>query len=219
MLVDNGYNIRHNTMDQPSYSTTWIGCPKTLNAGQLSSGSPGMLTENINTTYNSTHNFTAAGGVLLKPTAALEASYRPALNTVADKMIYLDAYYRPYAYTSFYQLDNSNIRTVGRGNHCSGTNWFANYFSGKQMNLPTHASQTMYDAALQLYNGVREAVMDELGWCGQLFCGTGCADKFANQVVNTFGFDRASDTTNYWRSRINGPTGYLSSVAPAPTIS
>jgi hypothetical protein len=38
----------------------------------------------------------------------------------------------------------------------------------------------------------------------------------ANQVVNTFGFDRASDTSSYWRTRINGPTGYLTSVAPAP---
>ncbi len=216
MLVNDGYNIRHNTMYMPSYSKTWIGCPKTLNAGQLSSGTPGILTEDINTTYNSTQNFTAAGGVVLKPTAALEGSCRPLLNTVADKMAYLDAYYRPNSYTNLWQMDNSNVRTVGRGSACSATCWFSNYYTGKQMALPSHSSQTMYDAAVQLYNGVYNAVMDELGWCGQLFCGTGCCDKFANQVVNTFGFDRASDTSNYWRTRINGPTGYLSSVAPAP---
>ena len=216
MLVNDGYNIRHNTMDEPAYNKTWIGCPTTLKSDPLSNGTPGMLTEDINTTYNSTHNFTASGGVILKPTAALEATYRPLLNAVANKMAYMDAYYRPYAYAYFWQMDDSNVRVKGRGGHCSGTNWFANYFSGKQMNLPLHSSQTVYDAALQLYNGVYNAVLEELGWCGKLFCGTGCADKMANQVCNTFGFDRATDTTNYWRSRLNGPTGYVTSVAPAP---
>jgi hypothetical protein len=113
-------------------------------------------------------------------------------------------------------MDNSNVRVNGRGGHCSGTNWFANYFAGKQMNLPFHSSQTVYDAAVQLYNGVRSAALEELGWCGKLFCGSGCADKMANQVVNTFGFDRATDTSSYWRTRLNGPTAYLTSVAPAP---
>lgn len=216
MLVNDGYNIRHNTMNDPPYDKTWIGCPKQFKSDPLSNGTPGILTEDINTTYNSTHNFTASGGVILKPTAALESAYRPLLNAVADKMAYLDAYYRPYAYTAFFQMDNTNVRTKGRGGHCSGTNWFANYFSGKQMNLPQHVSQTMYDASLQLYNGVRQAVMDEMGWCGQLFCGTSCAGKMANQVCNTFAFDRASDQSDYWRTRVNGPYGYLTSVAPAP---
>ncbi len=216
MLVNDGYNIRHNTMSFPAYNKTWIGCPTDLKSDPLSNGVPGMLTETINNAYNVTNNFTAGGGVVLKPTAALEASYRPLLNAVANKMAYMDAYYRPYGYSNFFQMDNSNVRVKGRGGHCSGTNWFANYFSGKTMALPYHSSQTVYDAAVQLYNGVRNAVLDELGWCGKLFCGTGCADKMANQVVNTFGFDRATDTSNYWRTRLNGPTGYVTTVAPAP---
>jgi hypothetical protein len=216
MLVNDGYNIRHNTMDFPAYNKTWIGCPTSLKSDPLSNGVPGMLTETINNAYNVTHNFTAGGGVVLKPTAALEASYRPLLNAVANKMAYMDAYYRPYGYANFFQMDDSNVRVKGRGGHCSGTNWFANYFSGKTMALPYHSSQTVYDAAVQLYNGVRNAALDELGWCGKLFCGSGCADKMANQVVNTFGFDRATDTSSYWRSRLNGPTGYVTTVAPAP---
>jgi hypothetical protein len=216
MLVNNGYNIRHNTMDFPAYNKTWIGCPTSLKSDPLSNGVPGMLTETINNTYNVTHYFTAGGGVILKPAAAMEAAYRPLLNVVADKMAYMDAYYRPYGYANFFQMDNSNVRVKGRGGHCSGTNWFANYFAGKQMNLPLHSSQTVYDAALQLYNGVRSAALEELGWCGKLFCGTGCADKMANQVVNTFGFDRATDTSSYWRTRLNGPTGYVTTVAPSP---
>lgn len=216
MLMDDGYNIRHNTMNVPDYDKTWIGCPKNLKADPLSNGVPGILTEDINTTYNVTHGFTASGGAIIKPTAALEASYRPLLHNNANKYAYLEAYYRPNAYTNLFQMDDSNVKTKGRGGHCSGTNWFANYFSGKQMNLPSHSSQTMYDAAVQLYNGVYDAAYEELGWCGRLFCGTSCCSKMANQVVNTFGFDRASDTSNYWTTRINGPTGYLTSVAPAP---
>ncbi len=216
MLVNDGYNIRHNTMDFPDYNKNWIGCPTSLKSDPLSNGNPGMLTEDINTTYNSTHYFTAAGGVLLKPTAALEASYRPSLNAVADKMAYMDAYYRPYCYVNFFQMDDSNVRVKGRGGACSGTNWFANYFAGKQMNLPSHSSQTIYDAAVQLYNGVYSAALEELGWCGRLFCGKSCADKMANQVVNTFGFDRATDTSGYWRTRLNGPDGYVTSVNPSP---
>ncbi len=39
MLVNDGYNIRHNTRNEPAYNKTWIGCPTTLNRSAQQRGS------------------------------------------------------------------------------------------------------------------------------------------------------------------------------------
>jgi len=122
MVVDDGLNIRHNTMyvsDVPiEYNYIWFikTTPKRLNPDRLSNGLPGILTENIDTTYNTTQNFHAAGGAVLKPTLANESAYRSFLHAAADAMNYLVAYYRINSYINIYQLDYTNKLVKGRGN-------------------------------------------------------------------------------------------------------
>ncbi len=125
-------------------------------------------------------------------------------------------YYRPYCYVNFFQMDDSNVRVKGRGGACSGTNWFANYFAGKQMNLPSHSSQTLYDAAVQLYNGVLLRALEELGWCGRLFCGKSCQED--GQPGRQHLRFRQGDDTKRLLAYQAQRTGWLSatSVNPSP---
>jgi hypothetical protein len=226
MAVDDGYTIRHNTMyvsDVPiEYNYIFFGLikttPKRMNPTKLSNGEPGILSENIDTAYNTTHNFAAAGGAILKPTDALESGYRGALNAAADKFNYLKAYYRVNAYVKMFQLDYVNYYKTGRGNHCSGTCWYANYYAGKYMNVASIPPSLVSQCANVLYNSVINMVRDEAGGFGSFIIdieglfGTGADQAIANQICNTFGFDRSSDTTSYWRSRI----GSVTATANAP---
>ncbi|HRV16086.1 MAG TPA: hypothetical protein P5130_12495 [Spirochaetota bacterium] len=224
MAVDNGFNIRHNTMyvsEIPiEYNKIWFiqTTPKRMNPTRLSNGLPGILTEDIDTAYNATNNFAAAGGAVLKPTAANEAAYRQYLNAAADVFNYLKAYYRVNAYVNMYQLDYANYLITGRGNHCSGTCWYANYFSGKTMVVATIPANLVTQCANSLYTSVKNMVRDEAGGFGAFIIdieglfGTGADEKIANQIVNTFGFDRATDTSDYWRSYI----GAVTATANAP---
>jgi len=224
MAVDDGYKIRHNTMyvsEVPiEYNYIWFikTTPKRLNPDRLANGLPGILTEDIDTTYNSTHNFNAAGGAVLKPKAANESAYRSLLRTAADTLNYLKGYYRVNAYVNMYQLDYVNYLIKGRGNHCSGTCWYANYYSGKAMNVASIPPNLVALCANSLYNSVKAMVRDEAGGFGAFIIdieglfGSGADVKIANQIVNTFGFDRSSDTSDYWKSRI----GSVSAVANAP---
>ncbi|MBN1531033.1 MAG: hypothetical protein JXA20_00070 [Spirochaetes bacterium] len=224
MAVDDGYNIRHNTMyagEIPiEYNYIWFikTTPKRLNPDRLANGTPGILTEDIDSTYNSTHNFNAAGGAVLRPTAANESAYRSFLNAAADTLNYLRGYYRVNAYVNMYQLDYTNQLVKGRGNHCSGTCWYANYYSGKTMNVATIPPALVDLCANSLYESVRAMVRDDAGGFGAFIIdieglfGTGADEKIANQIVNTFGFDRSSDTSSYWRSHI----GSVTATANAP---
>lgn len=224
MAVDDGFNIRHNTMYVSSipieYNYIWFikTTPKRLNPTKLSNGEPGILTEGIDTTYNTTKNFNAAGGAVLKPTDANEAAYRGYLNAAADKMSYLKGYYRVNAYVNMYQLDNVNYFIQGRGNHCSGTCWYANYYTGKTMLVASIPPTLVSQCSNSLYNSVKNMVNDEAGGFGafiidiEALFGTGADEKVANQITNTFGFDRSTDTSSYWRSRV----GSLTATANAP---
>ncbi len=218
MAVDNGYNIRHNTMYVSQipieYNYIWFikTTPKRLDPTRLSNGLPGILTEDIDTAYNTTLNFHAAGGAILKPTAANEALYRQYLISAADVFNYLKAYYRVNAYVNMYQLDYANYYITGRGNHCSGTCWYANYFAGKTMAVATIPPALVTQCANSLYTSVKNMVRDEAGGFGAFIIdieglfGTGADEKIANQIVNTFGFDRSADTSSYWRNYINQVT-------------
>ncbi len=224
MAVDDGANIRHNTMYVSEIPIEynyflWIKTtPKRLNPTRLSNGLPGILTEDIDTTYNVTKNFNAAGGAILKPAAANEAAYRGPLNAAADVMNYLKGYYRVNAYMNMYQLDYVNYFITGRGNHCSGTNWYANYYSGKAMNVASIPPSLVATCSNSLYTSVVNMVRDDAGGFGAFIIdieglfGTGADEKVANQIVNTFAFDRSTDTSSYWRSRV----GSLTAVANAP---
>jgi len=61
-------------------------------------------------------------------------------------------------------------------------------------------------------------VRDEAGGFGSFIIdieglfGTGADEKIANQIVNTFGWDRSTDTSSYWKSYINK----ISATANAP---
>lgn len=218
MTVDDGYNIRHNTMyvsEVPiEYNKIWFikTTPKRLNPDRLSNGLPGILTEDIDTTYNNTMSFNAAGGAVLKPTAANEAAYRAALHDAANVMSYLEGYYRVNAYVDMFQQDYVNYKIKGRGNHCSGTNWYANYFSGKIMNVAQISPSLVNQCCYSLYESAKAMVRDEAGGFGSFIIdieglfGTGADEKIANQLVNTFGFDRSWDTSSYWRNYISSVT-------------
>jgi len=227
MLVDDGYTIRHNTMyagDIPiEYNYIWFikTTPKRLNPDRLSNGTPGILSENIDTAYNGNPDhvmFSAAGGVVVKPTDALESAYRGNLVSAADKMNYLKAYYRVNAYVNMFQLDYANYQIKGRGNHCSGTMWYANYFAGKYMNVAYIPPSLVAQCSTSLYNSILNMVRDEGGGFGAFILdieglfGTGGDEKVANQLCNTFAFDRSTDTSSYWRSRV----GTLGATANAP---
>ena len=195
MAVDDGYSIRHNTMyvsDIPiEYNYIWFikTTPKRLNPDKLSNGLPGILTEDIDTTYNNTKNFNAAGGAVLKPKAANEAAYRPFLRAAADTINFLKGYYRVNAYINMYQQDYVNYLIKGRGNHCSGTCWYANYYSGKTMNVASIPPSLVNLCATSLYNSVKAMVRDEAGGFGSFVIdieglfGTGADEKVANQIV------------------------------------
>ncbi len=214
IAIDDGFNIRHNTMyvsDVPIEYNYFLGIkttPKRLNPDRLSNGLPGILTEDIDTTYNTTQNFHAAGGVVLKPSDADEATYRYYLNLAADKLINIVAYYRVNSYVNIYQLDNVNYLIKGRGNDCSGTCWYANYFAGKTMQVAYIPQSVTANCASAMYTSVKNMVRDNAGGFGSFIIdieglfGTGADEKIANQIVNTFAFDRSTDTSSYWRGRV-----------------
>jgi hypothetical protein len=214
MAIDDGINIRHNTMymsEIPIEYNKFLGIkttPKRLNPDRLSNGLPGILTEDIDTTYNSTQNFHASGGVVLKPTDADEAANRSYLNLAADKYIAIGAYYRVNSYVNLYQLDYSPNYIKGRGNACSGTCWYANYFAGKQMQVAYIPSSVTTQCAEAMFSSIKNMVDDQAGSFGAFiisignFFGTGADERIANQVVNTFAFDHSTDTSSYWRGRV-----------------
>lgn len=222
MAIDDGFNIRHNTMyvsEVPIEYNRFLGIkttPKRMNPDRLSNGLPGILTEDIDTTYNGTKNFNASGGVVLKPADADEATYRYYLDLAAEKFKYLVAYYRVNSYVNMYQLDNVNYLIKGRGNACSGTCWYANYFSGKTMNVANIPQTVTTQCASAMYTSIKNMVRDEAGGFGSFIIdieglfGTGADEKIANQIVNTFAFDRSTDTSSYWRGRVPAATA----VAP-----
>ncbi len=225
--------IRHNNMGDPKYNSNWLGCPSTFKGDTIKNGMPGMITETVDQAFNGSKNFAVSGGVVLKPSSANETSYRGPLQLIASYMRSWDAYYRPYAYTNFFQMNVEWLngqyrypRVKGYGGHCSGTIWFAQAtaynnctdgYVSKYPNVPYHDSQTMFDAASALYSGVRSKIHTKIvDTCGGALCdGTGPATKMAWQVVNTFAFDDA-DRTSSRMNEINGPDGYITSCAPAP---
>jgi hypothetical protein len=217
MVIDNGETIRHNTMYMSEIEQLKDGCgiPYMLDPDGLSNGLPGILSEDVDTAYNGENpdggtNFKLAGGVLLMPTDANEAAYRQYLELAADKLIYVVGYYRVNAYADMFQLEYLNYLVKGVGNHCSGTCWYANYFAGKEMNVATIPPYLVDQCANSLYESVKQEVEDQVG-CGAIFA-PDVAEDIANQVTNTFGFDRSDDTSDYWRSYV----GTLTAHANAP---
>lgn len=221
MLIDDGYTIRHNTMyanEIPiEYNYIWFikTTPKRLNPFKLSNGMPGIITEDINTAYNGNPDhvmFKAAGGAVVKPVDALESAYRGYLNAAANVITNLAAYYRVNAYVNMFQLDNVNYYIAGRGNHCSGTVWHANYFAGKPMNVAYIPVNITAVCAESLYTSIINMVRDDAGGFGSFildlegFFGTGGDERIANQICNTFAFDRSTDTSSYWRGRVPAAT-------------
>ena len=212
MLVDDGLKIRHNTMyiDEITQIKNGCGIPYKLKAEELSNGLPGILTESVHMAFhnpNKDHRgFKLAGGAIVAPKEEYEDAYRPNLHLAADKMKYMKGYYRVNAYMDMYQMKYQNYLQKGVGNHCSGTVWYANYYAGQTMNVATISPELVEDCAYNLYDSVKKSVEEEVG-CGKIFA-PNTAKNIANQVVNAFGFDRADDTSDYWRK-------HASSVPPA----
>jgi len=214
LLIDEGENIRHNIMypDEIPQDKSGCGVPYRLNPDGLSNGLPGIITEDVDTTYNAeTHTgFNLAGGAIISPNDSNESSYRGFLELVADKMMFLRSYYRLNAYVSHWQMEDLDSLSSGVGNHCSGTIWFANYYSGKTLNIGSMSSSVVQACSESLYDSVKNMVNDEIGWA-KAFAGD-LADDVANQVVNTMVLNRPEDLTDYWRTNIDGMTA--NAVAP-----
>jgi hypothetical protein len=206
MMSDNGYNIRHNTMDvdQLVLNKNWLGVPTSINATSLMNGLPGL--------YTQTTTWTAATDVVLKPTVENEAAYRPLLQAIADKELWLAEYYNVHSYVCssvsdlISRFNNSNTLTSGLGGHCSGTIWYSNYLMGKTMNV-FYANTDCVDAgAFALYDGlyalILEKVKEQAGFWGTIGIvnSADVATKIANQVVNAFGRGVWDDTSDKWRS-------------------
>ncbi|MCP4132748.1 MAG: hypothetical protein GY754_17415 [bacterium] len=212
LLIDDGYTIRHNTMyiEEIPQDKNGCGIPYRLDPDGMSNGLPGIISEDVDTTYNNSTDYKRAfklsGGVIVSPTDANESAYRGYLELAADKMIFLQGYYRVNAYVDMMQLDDVDYLIKGRGNHCSGTIWYAHYFTGKTMNVATIPSSVVSLCAQTLYDSIKEMVDEEVG-CGAIFA-PNVADDIANQVTNTFGFDRSSDLSDYWRGYIDSVTAY-----------
>ena len=217
MVIDDGFTIRHNTkyLDAMGIDYNYINLfftrikttPKRLNPDQLANGMPGMITEDVNTAVNGEHaRFHIAGGIIVSPSAENEASSRPALRRAADRMKYLDGYYRISAYANLFQQYDVNYRVKGRGSMCSSAVWFANYYSGKPMNYAVFSPELSMKVAGVIYTSVLNEIHDEYGVLGSIFFGiqeifgTGLDRRIANQVVNAFGHDRPDDLTDYWRT-------------------
>lgn len=216
MLVDNGYTIRHNTMyieEVPIEYNLLFGfiktTPKRMNPERLSNGLPGIISEGIDEAYNGKMaRFSAGGGAVLKPASASEPFYRSSLTAATDKMNYIKGYYRQASYINMFQQDYTNQLISGRGSHCSGAVWYANYFAGKRMNVAVIDKYLTGVCAEVLYNSTYNMIRDEAGWFGrrvigvEKIIGSGADERISNQICNTFGFDRSADTTSYWRGKV-----------------
>lgn len=215
LLTDNGYTIRHNTMYIQDIPQEKNGCgiPYRLNPDGLSNGLPGILTQDVDTTYNhedpNYRSFNIAGGAIVMPKDENEDSYRQYLELATDKMIFLKGYYRIHAYVDMMQMEDLDYLVKGVGNHCSGTIWFAHHYTGKTMNVATIPPDVIKACSFQLYDSVYKMVEEEIG-CGKVFS-PDVAGDVANQVVNTFGFDRSEDMTDYWKENIDQVTAYVNS--------
>ncbi len=216
MLIDDGDTIRHNTMyiDEIPQLKDGCGIPYMLDPDGLSNGLPGILSEDVETAFfrdDGKLSFTLAGGAIASPADANEASYRPNLELAGDKMAYMLGYYRVNAYMDMFQMQYLNYLVKGVGNHCSGTVWYANHFAGKTMNVAEIPPNLIEACSYNLYESLKKEVEDQVG-CGTIFA-PNVAEDIANQVVNTFGFDRSDDTSDYWRSHI-GSVGSAHANAP-----
>jgi len=217
MVVDNGFTVRHNTkyMDSADIEWNYINLfftrikttPKRLNPDQLANGMPGMISEDVNTAFNGERaRFHAAGGIFVSPNQENESAYRPALGRAADRMKYLDGYYRISSYANMFQQYDVNYRVKGRGGMCASAVWFANYYSGKRMNYAVYSPELSMKVASVIYTSVINMIHDDYGVLGKIFFGiqevfgTGLDRRIANQVVNAFGHDRPDDLTDYWRT-------------------
>lgn len=213
MVVDNGYTIRHNTRYDKDIAYDYykiLGLkvlPYRLNPDSLANGTPGIISEDINKAfYGEKARFFVTNGIVVKPRAANEARWRPALERAAEKMKGLDAYYRIAAYGNMFQQDNSPTRVKGRGSMCSSSVWFANYYAGNRMNYSQFSPEVSLDVAEVIYQSVIDQADNAYGIFGKILyflqdlIGTGTNVKIANQVVNAFGHDRPADQSDYWRS-------------------
>jgi hypothetical protein len=218
MMIDNGYNIRHNTLDidKLRLNKNWLGVPTSVNAYDLENGLPGLITQKT--------QWCGSTDVVLKPTSENESAYRPLLDAVAEKHKWLAEYYRIHSYINssvaewISQFNNSTIPTDHKGGHCSGQIWYANYLMDKTMNV-FYADTDMVDAgAFALYDGlyalILEKVKAEAGFWGNIgIVNSGSvATKIANQVTNAFGLDVYNDTNATWRKYEGKMVTY--SVAP-----
>jgi hypothetical protein len=224
MMASDYTSIRHNTMDinLMRQNKNWLGIPTSLNAYDLENGPPGTITESVDTAYQGTAEWgmNTATDAVLSLADADEAALRPTVNAIADKYLWLDMFYRINSYVNssvdnwLSKFNNSNARVAGKGGHCSGSIWYSNYLSGKQM-LVYHAPTSLIDAgSLSLYDSVKQMVNDQINAQAGIFAfvAAGTDDKIANQVVNGFGFNIYDDTTNSWRSKL----GTVETYADAP---
>ncbi len=212
MMIDDGYNIRHNSFDVNDLrlNTNWLGVPTSVNSDDLEHGQPGLKTQ--------TTQWVGSTDVVVKPTDVNEAAYRPLLEDVADKTIWLEDYYRIHSYINssvvdwIDQFNNSNTLTSHKGGHCSGQIWYGNYLLGKEMNVYYGTTDQVDAGALALYQSLYEMILEEVeeqgGFWGSAFDWLGIIDyesvakKIANQVTNAFGLDVYNDTSDTWRSAI-----------------
>ncbi|MCP4135818.1 MAG: hypothetical protein GY754_32925 [bacterium] len=220
MMIDNGYHIRHNTLDsgELSLNTNWLGIPTSIDPNDLEHGKPGLITQKT--------QWVRSTDVVLKPLDADEENYRPFLEEIADTMASIDSYYRIHSYINsskeYWLSQFSTNRENNKGTHCSGQLWYVNYLNGKEMNY-FHGTTDMVDAgALALYQGLYEMILEEVeskgGFWGNAFDFLGFIDyeeiagKLANQVVNAFGLNVYNDTGSTWRGHLGKTETYA--VAP-----
>ncbi len=212
MLIDDGETIRHNTMyiDEIPQLKDGCGIPYMLDPDGISNGLPGILSEDVETAFfreDTEHlSFKLSGGAIVSPSDGNEASYRQYLELAGDKMAYMKGYYRVNCYMDMFQMQYLNYLVKGVGNHCSGTVWYANHFAGKTMNVAEIPPALVDACANSLFESLKKEVEDQVG-CGSIFA-PDVAEDIANQVVNTFGFDKSDDTSDYWRSHIGGLTAH-----------
>lgn len=237
MSLDNGYTIRHNTMYMENIQViynTFLGInttPKHLNGDQLQSGNPGIITETTSNAYGADGTvsfvyYTYKDGtyinnnaLVLKPKS--ESTWRSRLESAASQMSSVNAYYNVYAYTNHYDFTWSSSKVTSRGQHCSGTIWWANNKAGNSFLTTYYSPSLRQSGASVLFSSIRQAVSDDAGWFGNIILSlfdSGAKDRVANQVVNCFAFDDCWNTGSRWKNGVGSgtavspdnllPTGY-----------
>lgn len=223
MMIEDYTTIRHNTMEVEhiKQDKNWLGIPYRLNPHDLENGSPGTITTTVDHAYqHGGWDINTGTDVVLTLSDDDEDLLRQELHAIADKMVWLDMYYRIHAYINedlddmIDQHNNSSSRVAGKGTHCSGNLWYANYITGKQMNI-FYAPPSMIDAgAHSLYDSIKEMVLEQIKDQAGVFSFflKGTADDIANQVVNGFGLDIYDDLSSTWKNYL----GTVHTYAAAP---